>query len=71
MHANSLQISQPLVRLILRQESDFDPNELELSVKEIRNSIDKNGDDAHKERAKNILIHASSEIKLSLKLSTF
>ena len=54
-HANSLQISLPLVRLILRQESEFDPRELETSVKEIRKEIDKRCDDSHKERAKLIL----------------
>jgi hypothetical protein len=69
-HANSMQISQPLVRLILRQESDFDPLELEPSVKDIRKQIDKQCDHSYKERAKNILAHASPEIKLSLKLST-
>ena len=39
-HSNSLLISAPLVRLILRQESDFDPVELEISTKEIRKHID-------------------------------
>ena len=69
-HANSMQISQPLVRLILRQESDFEPLELETSVKDIRKQIDKQCDHSYKERAKNILAHASPEIKLSMKLST-
>ena len=69
-HANSLQISQPLVRLILRQESEFDPRELETSVREIRKQIDKQCDDCYKERAKLILAHAAPEIRLSMKLST-
>jgi len=69
-HANSLLISAPLVRLILRQESDFDPVELEISTKEIRKHIDKLCDEKYKERARNISLHATEEIKQSMKLST-
>ena len=32
-HSNSNLITQPLIRLILRQESDFDPIELEKQLK--------------------------------------
>jgi len=69
-HGNSLQISQPLVRLILRQEADFDPGELETSVREIRKQIDTQSEQNYKERAAKITAHASAEIKLSMKLST-
>ena len=69
-HANSMSISEPLIRLILRQETDFDPKELETTVKEIRKEIDSKNDTRHKDRLNEILIHALPEMKQSIKLSS-
>ena len=57
-HENSMLISQPLIRLILRQETDFDPNELETAVKEIRKDIDKRNDTRYKTRVEELLFRA-------------
>ena len=56
-HSNSNLITQPLLRLILRQETDFDPTELETAVKDIRKDIDKQSDNRYKERMNLILTH--------------
>ena len=59
---------EPLIRLILRQETDFDPFEIERKVKAIRKQIDKQNDELHAARLNEILVHASEETKLSVKL---
>ena len=64
-HRHSLQISAPLVRLILRQQSDFDPVDLEAATKDIRKEIDKQSEDIYKARAEKILVQASPELSLS------
>ena len=67
-HANSVRMCEPLIRLILRQETDFDPFEIESNVKAIRKQIDKQNDELHAARLNEILVHASEETKLSVKL---
>ena len=67
-HSNSIRMCDPLIRLILRQETDFDPFEIESTVKSLRKQIEKQSDEIHMLRLKEILVHASEETKQCVKL---
>ena len=47
---NSMVITEPLVDLIMRQEKEFEPNEIKESVSELRKQIDKEAEEEYKRR---------------------
>ena len=53
--ANSAFITQPLVKLIQRQEFEFDPRELASEMKLLRAQVDAKSDEAAKAKLKEIL----------------
>ena len=67
-HSNSLKLCDPLIRLVLRQETDFDPSEIANSVRAIRREIEKQSDEIYMKRLDMILAHASDETKQCIKL---
>jgi hypothetical protein len=67
---NSIYISAPLVRLIQRQEYDFNPSELAGEMKSLRAIIDKEQEERHKAKRDKILQAASTELKLTVKAAS-
>src|SRR4051794_18439225 len=60
---NSAHISTPLVKLIQRQEYDFDPRELAAEMKSLRAKADNESDARNKAKREEILKKASPELK--------
>src|SRR6185437_1154750 len=60
-HNNSVYVSEPLVRLVQRQEFEFDPTELSDEVKKLRYDVDSANDERHKEKLEQILVDAPEE----------
>jgi hypothetical protein len=60
---NSAYISAPLVKLIQRQEYDFDPNELAEEMKSMRAEVDKEMDARNKAKRDAIMSVASTALK--------
>ena len=69
-HANSLLISAPLVRLILQQETQFDPKEISHSVNTLRKEVDLQSDNNWKHKVGEILAGASEEAKFCMTLNS-
>jgi hypothetical protein len=59
----SVFVSEPLVRLIKRQEFDFDPRELSNEIKTLRAAVDKEAEERHKKKLNVILDVAPEELK--------
>ena len=69
-HTNSLFVSAPLVRLVQRQEFEFDPTTLSAEVKRLRSEVDKENEVRNKTKLSLILEHAPPELKLALKAAS-
>ena len=69
-HTNSVYISSPLVRLIKRQEFDFDPRELSEEVQKLRADVDKEADARFKEKLGMILEAAPPELKKAVEAAS-
>ena len=67
---NSAYISAPLVRLIQRQEYDFDPRELVEEMKSLRADVDSESDARFKAKRDLIMEHAPAELKLAAKAAS-
>ncbi len=65
---NSVTVSEPLVRLILKQDSVFDPSEIAEEVKTLRAKLDCDADEQHKEKFNRLNDHGSVDAKRTLKL---
>jgi hypothetical protein len=61
--SNSMLVSGPLVRLLLRQESDLDPGELSEEVKILRAQIDCTLEDIHKAKFNKLNTSAPREMQ--------
>jgi hypothetical protein len=68
-HENSLLVSAPLVRLILRQEAELDPAALSDEIKAIRKQVDAETEEWHKAKYEALYAAASPEMKLCLKVA--
>jgi len=69
-HNNSNYVCAPLVRLVQRQELEFDPSELYVEVKKLRGDVDDENDSRSKARLGLVLENAPPELKLALKAAT-
>ena len=69
-HTNSMYVCAPLVRLIQRQEHQFDPSELLREVKGLRTDVDKEADARFKTKLDLILNFAPSELKLAVQAAS-
>jgi hypothetical protein len=69
-HTNSLNVCTPLVRLVQRQEFEFDPRELFEEIKKLRGDVDVENEARHKDSLKLILNGAPAELKLALQAAT-
>jgi len=69
-HTNSVYVSAPLVRLVQRQELEFDPVELSDEVKKLRYDVDKENEVRNKAKLDVILENAPPELKLALKAAS-
>ena len=63
----SVYVSEPLVRLVKRQEFGLDPSELLDRIKILRSEIDKANEARNQSKLNNILDLAPAELKLDLK----
>ena len=66
----SLRISKPLVELIMKQESKFEPMELAKAQRVVRAQIEKESDERHQQRLKQLETNAPPVMKLATKLAT-
>ena len=66
-HTNSVYVSAPLVRLVKRQEFEFEPSELLSQIKSLRNDVNKENETRSKEKLDLILENAPEDLKLALK----
>ena len=66
-NTNSVYVSEPLVRLVKRQEFGLDPSELLDRIKILRSEIDKANEARNQSKLNNILDLAPAELKLALK----
>ena len=64
--ANSMFISAPLVRLIQRQEFEFDPRELAAEMKGLRADVDRESEASCKAKCEAILAAAPDDLKKAL-----
>ena len=69
-HTNSVYVSAPLVRLVQRQELDFDPAELSDDVKKLRFDVDKENETRNKAKLELIIENAPDELKLALRAAS-
>jgi hypothetical protein len=69
-HTNSVYVSAPLVRLVQRQEFEFEPSVLFDEVKMLRMDVDKENEDRNKAKLETIVEHAPPELKLALKAAS-
>jgi hypothetical protein len=69
-HNNSIYVSAPLVRLVQRQEFEFDPAALSDEVKGLRNDVDSANDERHKDKLEQILVDAPEELKIALQAAS-
>ena len=69
-HTNSVYVCAPLVRLVQRQEFDFDPASLFVEVKKLRGDVDIENETRNKAKLDLILEHAPSELTLALKAAS-
>ena len=69
---NSLYVSEPLVRLVKRQEFALDPEDLLDRIKILRNEVDKGSEERHLRKLGYIMDSdfATTAIKTALKAST-
>ena len=61
---------KPLVRLVQRQEFEFEPTELSDEVKGLRTDVDSANDERHKEKLEQILMNAPDELKVALQAAS-
>jgi len=66
-HTNSVYVSAPLVRLIQRQEFEFDPGDLSAEIKKLRADVDVESETRYKAKLELIQQAAPPELKPSLK----
>jgi len=69
-NTNSAYISAPLVRLIQRQEFEFDPRELAAEMKALRADVDKESDERFKTKLGFILAEAPAELKQAVRAAS-
>jgi hypothetical protein len=69
-NTNSAYISAPLVRLIQKQEFQFDPRELADEMKVLRSEVDTESDKRFKVRLDEILAEAPAELKLAVQAAS-
>ncbi|MEO7176741.1 MAG: reverse transcriptase domain-containing protein [Saprospiraceae bacterium] len=68
-HENSNKLSAPLVKLILRQELDLDPEEIASEVKHLRMRIDEDTEKLQKLKLESLLSEAPHELKSAMKMT--
>ena len=66
-HSNSEYVTEPLVRLMLKQESLLEPMVLLDEVKLLRKDVDKRNEERNQARLGLIIDAASPELKIALK----
>jgi len=66
-HENSLRVSAPLTRLILRQELELDPREIAAQVMSLKSQIDEDAEKIQALKLKELTESAPEEMKLALK----
>jgi hypothetical protein len=66
-HENSMRVSAPLVRLILRQELELDPKEIASQVLSVRSQIDDAAEKIQALKLQELIEFAPDEMKLALK----
>ena len=69
-HTNSVYVSAPLVRLVQRQELDFEPAALSDEIKKLRLDVDKENETRNKAKLDLIIENAPAELKLALKAAS-
>ena len=69
-HTNSIYVSAPLVRLVQRQELEFEPAVLSEEIKSLRLDVDEQNEARNKDKLKLIIENASDELKLALKAAS-
>ena len=66
-HFNSVYVSMPLVKLICRQISEFNPHELSTEIKTLRAATDAQAEILYKDKRSKLMEHASDVMKIALK----
>ncbi|MCY7393226.1 MAG: hypothetical protein LH647_17540, partial [Leptolyngbyaceae cyanobacterium CAN_BIN12] len=66
-HENSKKLSEPLVKLILRQELELDPEEIAGEVKHLRMQIDETSEKLQATKLEALLLRVSPEMKNAMK----
>ena len=69
-HSNSNYVCAPLVRLVQRQELEFNPAELYVEVRKLRGDVDNQNEARSKARLDVVLENALPNMKLALKAAT-
>jgi hypothetical protein len=69
-HTNSVYVCEPLVRLVQRQEFEFNPADLFAEIKKLRGDVDNENESRNKTKHELILEHSPPELKLALKAAT-
>ena len=69
-HFNSVYVSLPLVRLIEKQISEFDPHELAEKIKELRSDVDGRAEARHKDKRDTLLAQAPEKMKIAIKAAS-
>ena len=67
---NSIYVSDPLVRLVTRQEFALDPAALLAQIKTLRRDVDKRNDERHARKRKVILTDAPRDILVAMDISS-
>ena len=66
-HENSVKLSTPLIRLVLRQEKHLNPEDLRMEIFHGRNQIEQETEKLQKMKREQILERAKPELKLAMK----
>ena len=68
--ANSMYVSDPLVRLVARQEFALDPTALLDQIKKLRRDVDRRNDERHAQKRKVVLTDAPRDIIVAMDISS-
>jgi hypothetical protein len=68
-HNNSVRVTEPLVNLIMSQNTVFDPTLLQNEVSELRKEVDKATEKAHKEKLESVKSRAPALLQASIKIA--
>ena len=66
-HENSMRLSAPLVKLIIKQEMNLEPTEINFDVKQTRMQIDEDIEKMQKAKLEQLMLEASEVLKSALK----